>query len=165
MTSPTFASVPSRSDDPRPPIFKLGVGLLVIHDLIVIGLCAFGGVLGAFGILFGSIRMPESGGIGVMLLFGSLIALFLMLGVGLACLSLAVCFMAWSGTRVWLQALIGVALLNCVVVLPNPIGILAGVLCVLGSLQYMENMECEPASESTDTASSLDSTTDPDPED
>ena len=165
MTSPTFVSVPSRSDDPRPPIFKLGVGLLVIHDLIVIGLCAFGGALGAFGILFGSLNTPESGGIGVMLLFGSLIALFLMLGVGLAFISIAVCFMAWSGSRIWLQALIVIALLNCVVVLPNPIGILAGVLSVLGSLQYMENMERDSAAQSPDAASSLDTTTDPDPED
>ncbi len=144
MTSPSSAPTPAPSDPARPTIFKLGVGLLVIHELIVIGLCSFGGVIGAFGILFGSLQSPDSDDIGLMVLFGSLVAFLLMLGVGIACCSLVVCFLAWSGSRVWLQALIVIALINCVVVVPNPLGILAAVLCVLGSLQYLESTAGEP---------------------
>jgi len=164
MTSPSPAPVPSSSDDPRPTTFKLGVGLLVIHELIVIGLCAFGGLIGAFGILYGSLSAPVSGDIGLMVLFGSMIAFLLILGVGVACTTLVVCLLAWNGSRVWLQALIGMALINCVVVVPNPLGILAGVLCVLGSLQYLESTADEREAESA-SASIAEPEPEPDPED
>lgn len=123
----------------RPPLFKLGIVLLVVHELIAIGLFAVGGVVGAFAILFGSLRVVESASAPVVILVGAAIVFALTLGLALAISTIGVCVMAWRGARVWVQALIALALINCVVMAPNPLGILAAVLCVIGSLQVLES--------------------------
>ena len=143
MPTPQTVAAPSAGALERPTLFKIGVGLLVVHELIVLGLCALGGVVGALAILFGSLSDGASDGITAMVLLGGVAALLLMLGVFLAIASLAVCAMAWNGSRVWLQTLIGVALINCVLVAPNPLGVLAAVLCVLGALEFLQQQRDE----------------------
>jgi hypothetical protein len=138
MSHPQTAPAPTTGAIERPTLFKIGVGLLVLHELLVLGLCALGGVVGALAILFGSLTEAAENGLTVVVLIGGVVAIMLMVGVLLAVGSLTVCAMAWNGSRVWLQALIGVALINCVVVAPNPLGVLAAVLCVLGSLEFMK---------------------------
>ena len=74
----------------------------------------------------------------VLVFLAGVAAIVLVVLVGLAMLSLAVCALAWRGGRGWLRALIGVAVVHCVVLVPNPLGILASILCVLGGLEALE---------------------------
>jgi hypothetical protein len=127
--------------DPRPPILKLGIALLAVNDILVLGLCALGGVLGSLAIVLGGLERddPSDGRIALVALLGAVAAFVLVVVAGFAVLSLGVCAMAWRGSRPWVAGLVGVALLNCIVVLPNPLAIVAAVLCILGGLEFLEN--------------------------
>lgn len=124
-------------EDPRPPLLKLGIALLVVHELVVIALCALSGAVGAILLLMGAASDPGEEAAPFLLLAAGMGGLLLLLLVGCAVLSLVVCALAWRGSATWLKALIGVALLNCIVVVPNPLGILAAVFCVLGGLDAL----------------------------
>jgi hypothetical protein len=120
---------PWSSSDSRPPLLRLGIALLVANEVLLIGACAIGGVLGSIAILLGS---------GLVVAIGALAAFVLATVACFAVLSLGVCAMAWRGSRAWVGGLVVVALVNCIVLIPNPLGILAAVFCVLGALEFLE---------------------------
>ncbi len=124
-------------ETPRPALLKLGIGLLAAHEVVVVALCALAGAIGTLALFLGATGLDlQAGGIAlVLVVLGGLLLVGLM---ACALFSLAVCVLAWRGSRRWVQVLIGVALLNCVVVLPNPLGILAAVFCVLGGLEHLQ---------------------------
>ena len=125
--------------DSRPPLLKLGIALLAVNEMLVIGACGIGGVLGSMAILLGSVQPESPDDIAWLVVIGALVAFVLAMIAMFAILSLGVCAMAWRGSRPWVAGLIGVALVNCIVVVPNPVGILAAVFCVLGALEFLEN--------------------------
>lgn len=118
----------------RPLLLRLGIGLLAVHEVLVIGLAALVGVIAGTLVLMGAGGLEPA----VLLGVGAVVACFVTLIVGVATFSLVVCFLAWRGSRVWVQVLLGVAIVNCVLVAPNPVGILAAVFCVLGGIDHLK---------------------------
>lgn len=123
----------------RPLLFKLGVALLVANSVLVVGICAMGGLLGSLAVLLGSVRTDSPGEVTSVVLVGALFAFVLGTIACFSMLSLGVCAMAWRGSRPWVAGLVGVALVQCIVLIPNPLGILAAVFSVLGALEVLDS--------------------------
>ena len=128
------------STDDRPPLLKLGIVLLAVNAVFVIGLCAVGGILGSMAVVLSATDSSSSGPseLGTMAVVGAVVALVLFVVASFSVLSLGVCAMAWRGSRPWIAGLVATALLNCIVLVPNPLGIVAAVLSILGALEFLE---------------------------
>lgn len=123
---------------PRPPLLLLGIGLLALNQLLLVCLCSVAGAVGSVALLFAAQDLEGDRDAVALVVAAALGGGVLLLLLGFAVLSLGVCALAWRGGRGAVKALIAVALVGCVAPLPNPLGILASVLAVLGGLQHLE---------------------------
>lgn len=140
--------------DARPSLLKVGICLLALHDVLVLAFSVFAALVGTVLFVIGSWGAGEPT---LIVLVAAVAAAVLAAVVTLAGLSLGVCAMAWRGARAWVGGLILVALLNCIVIVPNPLSVLAAVLCVVGGLQRLDE-EPEAAMIQDEPGSAADTT-------